>query len=231
MTHAEETMAPSAYFCISSVPSSPASWLSFQMTRKESPVFLFGAPWNSLQTPWTISAIWLENIMTLAWRTSVAVLKSRTRRMPTIHSHLRPGTMAFTPAESEPLMFLPMMSAPASPKPRASKDPSLMMVFSRITVSMTSGREAHSLEASIAILLSGFCLFLIILSFLISSALNSSSAIFMASKGLSRMASIRSIIFSTGRSTSRFASLVNISDAVTRRTMTKNVTPKLNAEV
>ena len=32
----------------------------------------------------------------------------------------------------------------------------------------------------------------------------------------------------TGRSTSRFASLVNMSDAVTRRTMTKNVTPKLN---
>lgn len=56
---------------------------------------------------------------------SVAVLKSRTRITPTMHSHFRPGTMAFTPAEPEPIMFWPMMSAPASPKPSASREPSL----------------------------------------------------------------------------------------------------------
>ena len=41
-------------------------------------------------------------------------------------------------------------------------------------------------------------------------------------------ASLRYSEAPAGRSTSRFASLVNMSDAVTRRTITKNVTPKLN---
>mmetsp|Transcript_10559 Transcript_10559/g.21995 ORF Transcript_10559/g.21995 Transcript_10559/m.21995 type:complete len:242 (+) Transcript_10559:855-1580(+) len=230
---AEETMEPSANFRISSSLPRPESSFCFQITRNVSPVFLFGAPWNSLQTPCTISAIWLENIITFACSTSVAVLKSRTRITPTMHSHLRPGTMALTPAESEPLMFLPMMSAPASPKPSASRLPNLMMVFSRITVSNTSLRfpPLQHREISIQIRFQGFRFCLCSLSFAISSALNSSSAIFMAKSGLSRMASILLIIFSTGRSTRRFASLVNIREAVMSRIITKNVLLRPNAAV
>mmetsp|Transcript_5802 Transcript_5802/g.9935 ORF Transcript_5802/g.9935 Transcript_5802/m.9935 type:complete len:230 (-) Transcript_5802:1385-2074(-) len=218
---AEETMEPSANFRINSSLPRPESSFCFQITRKVSPVFLFGAPWNSLQTPCTISAIWLENIITFACSTSVAVLKSRTRITPTMHSHLRPGTMALTPAESEPLMFLPMMSAPASPKPNAKRLPNLMMVFSRITVSRTSFLfpPVQQREISIQIRFQGFRFCLCSLSFAISSALNSSSA------------SILLIIFSTGRSTRRLASLVNIREAVMSRIITKNVLLRPNAAV
>ena len=44
---------------------------------------------------------------------------------------------------------VPMMSAPASPKPKANKEPNLMMVFSKMTVSKTSFlRLPHSLDIS-----------------------------------------------------------------------------------
>mmetsp|Transcript_27836 Transcript_27836/g.88021 ORF Transcript_27836/g.88021 Transcript_27836/m.88021 type:complete len:272 (-) Transcript_27836:126-941(-) len=79
-------------------------------------------------------------------------MKFRMSQKPKMASTLRPGTMAFSMELLSPFMFWPMISAPASPKPSASREPILMMVFSRITVSMGSGdsdfrkRQSRSLE-------------------------------------------------------------------------------------
>mmetsp|Transcript_115585 Transcript_115585/g.331833 ORF Transcript_115585/g.331833 Transcript_115585/m.331833 type:complete len:223 (-) Transcript_115585:1368-2036(-) len=52
-------------------------------------------------------------------------------------STLEPGIMAFTVALSSS-RFWPMISLPASPKPKANNDPSLMIAFSRILVSIVA---------------------------------------------------------------------------------------------
>mmetsp|Transcript_83493 Transcript_83493/g.236676 ORF Transcript_83493/g.236676 Transcript_83493/m.236676 type:complete len:225 (-) Transcript_83493:1506-2180(-) len=195
-----------------------------QTRRNVPPLFLLTDPWNSSTTPWTISAIWLTNFMTFSWRTSVAVLKSRIRTVPTMQSTRDPATMAFT-LESEPFMFWLTMLAPASPKPSARREPSLMMVFSRITVSMSSVGFSPLQKTSILSLSQG--LLRSACDFFISSRLNSSFAMFMACKGLSRIASTLVIIISTGCSTSVFASLEKRSDATHKTMHTKTVVKRL----
>mmetsp|Transcript_9628 Transcript_9628/g.26151 ORF Transcript_9628/g.26151 Transcript_9628/m.26151 type:complete len:231 (-) Transcript_9628:54-746(-) len=202
-----------------------------QMTRKLSPLFLFGAPWNSSQTPWTISAIWLQKALILACSTSVVTLKSRTRTTPMMVFTTVPGIIALMPTPVR-FMLWAMMFAPASPKPSASNDPSLMMVFSRITVSNGSPLAAsHMLHVTrswrkrFPRSTSRF-----IKAFAISSAWNSSSAIFIAMSGLSRIASTRWTIFSTGLRTRLLASCANIIEPTMRRTMTNKVTRRLYLE-
>mmetsp|Transcript_5556 Transcript_5556/g.14121 ORF Transcript_5556/g.14121 Transcript_5556/m.14121 type:complete len:238 (+) Transcript_5556:884-1597(+) len=201
-----------------------------QMTRNMSPLFLFGAPRHSLTTPCTISAIWLTKVMILACSTSVATLKSRTRATPMMHSTRVPGIMASTPALAPPFMLCPIMLAPASPKPSASREPSLMMVFSRMTVSMGALLPAHSSQdtRSFMKLEMRSLRALDSLALASSSALNSSSAIFMATSGLSRMASTFWIMSSTGCSTRRLASLEKKRAAVQREMQTKRVVSSEN---
>mmetsp|Transcript_77459 Transcript_77459/g.237078 ORF Transcript_77459/g.237078 Transcript_77459/m.237078 type:complete len:248 (-) Transcript_77459:1549-2292(-) len=198
---------------VSSLPLSP----NRQMTRNDSPLFLLGAPKYSFTTPWTISAIWFTKVMILDCSTSVAVLKSRIRTTPMMHSTRRPGIMASTPALSPPRMLWPMMFAPASPNPSASKEPNLMMVFSRITVSIGSlvaVVQTWPLATCPIMCLTNSFFALAFLALANSSFLNSSSAIFMAISGLSRMASTRSIMRSTGCTMRRLASLVKARDTM-----------------
>mmetsp|Transcript_29289 Transcript_29289/g.86954 ORF Transcript_29289/g.86954 Transcript_29289/m.86954 type:complete len:273 (+) Transcript_29289:789-1607(+) len=203
-----------------------------QMTRNMSPLFLFGAPLHSLMTPWTISAIWFTKVMIFAWSTSVATLKSRTRATPMTHSTRVPGIMAFTPAESPPFMLCPMMLAPASPKPSTSKEPSLMMVFSRMTVSIGALLPEHvsQVTRSLSSRRRRSLLALASLALACSSALNSASAIFMATSGLSRIASTRFIMLSTGLRRREFASLENESEAARSRIRITSVLSKLKVE-
>mmetsp|Transcript_34065 Transcript_34065/g.101634 ORF Transcript_34065/g.101634 Transcript_34065/m.101634 type:complete len:232 (+) Transcript_34065:212-907(+) len=211
---------------------SPPSWPPAvrQMARKASPVFLFAAPWNSSTTPCTISAIWFTKAMTSAWSTSVAMPKSRIRAAPMMHSTRVPSTMTTTLALSAPRRLCAMMLAPASPKPRASREPSLMMVFSRMTVSMISPPPASlALQRTTSIsrlsLLSS-CLLAFI--FRTSSTLNSSSATRMAARGSLRKVSTLDIMFSTGVSTSLFASFEKKRDTEVSRMQTHSVVSRLN---
>mmetsp|Transcript_134813 Transcript_134813/g.252095 ORF Transcript_134813/g.252095 Transcript_134813/m.252095 type:complete len:210 (+) Transcript_134813:1088-1717(+) len=177
-----------------------------------SPLFLFAAPWNSSTQPCTISAIWLTKFIIFDCSTSVATLKSRIFTLPIMHSTRTPGIMALTPALSEPCMLAPIMFAPASPKPSASREPSLMIVFSRMTVSMGSLTVLlHFFAVNISWMPAEMFsrVRLLILAFATSSALNSSSAIFIAMSGFSRIASTRLIMFSTGVKTRLLASLEN----------------------
>mmetsp|Transcript_118194 Transcript_118194/g.381483 ORF Transcript_118194/g.381483 Transcript_118194/m.381483 type:complete len:224 (+) Transcript_118194:828-1499(+) len=203
---------------------SPCTSEVLQIMRNMSPLFLFAAPWNSSTTPCTISAMRLTKVMTRPWSTSVAVLKSRIRTAPMMHSTGVPSTMALTLAVSTPCMFCAMMLAPASPKPSASRDPSLTMVFSRITVSMISVVDSLGLQVIRSYShWDFFCSCLRTLALCISSALNSSSATFMAISGSLRNMSTFEIMFSTGLSTSLFASFEKNRDAEVSDRHTKTV--------
>mmetsp|Transcript_42542 Transcript_42542/g.123665 ORF Transcript_42542/g.123665 Transcript_42542/m.123665 type:complete len:280 (+) Transcript_42542:804-1643(+) len=107
--------------------------------RKASPIFLFGLPKNSLMHECTTPAMRLTKTMTWSCNTSVASVKFRMSQNPKIASTRRPGIIAFNAELSPPWRFCPMISAPASPKPRANNEPILMIVFSSTTVSMGSG--------------------------------------------------------------------------------------------
>mmetsp|Transcript_23383 Transcript_23383/g.55303 ORF Transcript_23383/g.55303 Transcript_23383/m.55303 type:complete len:242 (+) Transcript_23383:892-1617(+) len=196
-----------------------------QMTRKVSPLFLFGAPWYSSTTPWMISAMEFTKALIFDCNTSVAMLKSRTLHMPMMQLTMVPGTIALIMAEAWPFMLCRMMLAPASPKPKASSDPSFMMVFSSMSVSIGSSfvpKKLHEMMSFMTVkTLSLLSLFR--LAFAISSCLNSLSAIFVAMRGSSRMDMTFLIIFSTGLTMSRFASYVNISDHSTRTTRRKSM--------
>mmetsp|Transcript_83810 Transcript_83810/g.260462 ORF Transcript_83810/g.260462 Transcript_83810/m.260462 type:complete len:229 (-) Transcript_83810:927-1613(-) len=204
------------------LPSSLSEVL--QIVRKESPVFLFAAPLNSSTTPCTISATWFTNPMTSAWSTSVAMLKSRMRVEPMMHSTRLPSTMTTTLALSAPRKLCAMMSAPASPKPSASSDPSLIMVFSRTTVSMISLPVSLALHRSLScttlslLSFSFFCL-----CFFISSSLYSSSATRIAARGSLRNWSTLAIMFSTGFNTSLFASFEKKRDTDVSMRQTQSV--------
>mmetsp|Transcript_95236 Transcript_95236/g.213298 ORF Transcript_95236/g.213298 Transcript_95236/m.213298 type:complete len:225 (+) Transcript_95236:185-859(+) len=203
-----------------------------QMIKKVSPMFLFAAPWNSSTTPCTISAMRLTNCITSSCSTSVAVLKSHMRTLPTMQSTRRPETIAFTPDVSEPLMFCETMFAPASPNPRASNEPSLMMVFSRMTVSINSPLCWRRLQHRNCLIASSarVCWSLFFSADLrISSRLNSASAISVAFNGSSRMASTFSIICSTGVSTRVLASLEKNSEATQSTTHMNTVVSMLRA--
>mmetsp|Transcript_66300 Transcript_66300/g.185387 ORF Transcript_66300/g.185387 Transcript_66300/m.185387 type:complete len:232 (+) Transcript_66300:656-1351(+) len=202
-----------------------------QTTMKVSPPFLFGDPQYWCATPWTISAIWFTNVMILDCSTSVAVLKSRMRMTPMMQSTLVPGIIASTPALSPPRMLWPMMFAPASPKPSANKDPNLMIVFSNITVSkgpLVSALHICPVHTWLARCRSTSFLALARRARATSSFLNSSSAIRIAFKGLSRISSTRSIILSTGWTMRRFASLAKTREATMRRMSTVPVLSILN---
>mmetsp|Transcript_60755 Transcript_60755/g.172693 ORF Transcript_60755/g.172693 Transcript_60755/m.172693 type:complete len:304 (+) Transcript_60755:919-1830(+) len=186
-----------------------------QITRNLSPQFLLAAPWNSSTTPCTISAIWFTKVMMLSCSTSVAILKFLMRVAPMMHSTRVPSTIASTLALSNTFMLCAMMLAPASPNPKANKDPSLMIVFSRITVSMIS--PVASLALHVMMLTSFWNLFsscfFLAFALCISSNLNSSSATFIATRGFLRNVSTFEIMFSTGCKTSLFASLEKNSEA------------------
>mmetsp|Transcript_72005 Transcript_72005/g.150435 ORF Transcript_72005/g.150435 Transcript_72005/m.150435 type:complete len:223 (+) Transcript_72005:918-1586(+) len=116
-----------------------------QVKRNASPTLCVGDPKNSLMVPWTKAAIRFTKTITCSWRISVVSVKFRMLAMPKITRTVVPGRIAFNTALSPPRMFWAMILAPASPKPRASSEPILMIVFSRTTVSMGSGwlpREA-----------------------------------------------------------------------------------------
>mmetsp|Transcript_80543 Transcript_80543/g.228169 ORF Transcript_80543/g.228169 Transcript_80543/m.228169 type:complete len:274 (+) Transcript_80543:943-1764(+) len=214
-----------------------------QMRRKVSPLFLFADPWHSSAMPWMISATWFTNVMTLDWSTSVATLKFWILAWPMTHSTRWPGSITFTPAV-EPSMFFRMISAPASPNPSTRSEPSLMIVFSRTTVSMGSWlslpwhamkfficdrrfalsiskklkRPRGATPSAISLFLAAF-----------TSLANFSSAILAALSGLMRMASTFAIMASTGYSTSWLTSLWNIIAAPHSTTQMKAVIPRLEA--
>mmetsp|Transcript_2511 Transcript_2511/g.7755 ORF Transcript_2511/g.7755 Transcript_2511/m.7755 type:complete len:252 (-) Transcript_2511:317-1072(-) len=201
-----------------------------QMMRKVSPMFLLAAPWNSLTIPWTTSAIWFTNFMTLACRTSVAKLKSRIRALPMMHSTRLPGIMALTPELSRPRMLWLTMFAPASPKPRANSEPNLMMVFSRTMVSMVSvlleaGVIAFTHLSHLAWMRAARVLLLClkVLYFFISSISKSTSAICKALSGSSAMVLTLYTIRSTGFRTRLLASLEKKSVPMQRTTQMKAV--------
>mmetsp|Transcript_70559 Transcript_70559/g.200263 ORF Transcript_70559/g.200263 Transcript_70559/m.200263 type:complete len:284 (+) Transcript_70559:746-1597(+) len=197
--------------------------------RKLSPLLRFGAPWNSFATPWTISAMWFTKVVMLVCSTSVDKLKLFTLATPITQSTCAPGTMASTRAVcSFACRLWAMMLQPAWPKPITSSVPSLMMVFSRMTVSMMvwpscwpwkTFKVTRSFRYDLI-----FSRFLLLSRALArSSARNSSSDILMAAMGLSRMVSTRCIMFSSGWTTKLFASWENRTDPINSRQSTKKV--------
>mmetsp|Transcript_1787 Transcript_1787/g.5670 ORF Transcript_1787/g.5670 Transcript_1787/m.5670 type:complete len:268 (-) Transcript_1787:1171-1974(-) len=145
-------------------------------------------------------------------------------------STLEPGTSASTQSLSSS-RFLPMISLPASPKPSASREPSLMIAFSRIFVSIEALFFCRI--GRLAFLPVGL-MDLTPFSFLSSGKNPSSldlrvpacgaycwSAKRMAYKGSCRMISTLLIIRSIGSKTSWSASLLK-SSAPTARTSTTN---------
>mmetsp|Transcript_95234 Transcript_95234/g.213291 ORF Transcript_95234/g.213291 Transcript_95234/m.213291 type:complete len:272 (-) Transcript_95234:1327-2142(-) len=204
---------------------------NLQMIRKVSPLLRLAAPWNSSTTPCTISAMRLTKVITLAWSTSVAIEKSLILVAPMMHSTRVPSTMASTQALSTPCMLCSMILLPASPKPRANKDPSLMMVFSKMTVSMSSPSDSRAVHVSISQTAFNQCLacfrccrLCAVIVFLTSSILSSSSATFMAKRGFSRMVSTFAIMVSTGYNTKLLASLVKSREAKVKAKQRKIVT-------
>mmetsp|Transcript_39142 Transcript_39142/g.121362 ORF Transcript_39142/g.121362 Transcript_39142/m.121362 type:complete len:270 (-) Transcript_39142:1474-2283(-) len=210
-----------------------------QARRKALPMFLLGLPKNSLMQECTTPAMRLTKTMTWSSKTSVASVKLRMSQKPKMASTLRPGIMAFSVELFSPFMFWPMISAPASPKPRASKEPILTMVFSRTTVSMGSGaclgaaleQHARTAEAQrpsrparacggetetscvgCGLRLAATC-----------SRCRSSSPIVRAASGSFLILSILAIIRSIGVSTNRLASLENVMAPKPKRKQMKRV--------
>mmetsp|Transcript_108712 Transcript_108712/g.306363 ORF Transcript_108712/g.306363 Transcript_108712/m.306363 type:complete len:280 (+) Transcript_108712:844-1683(+) len=181
-----------------------------QTSKKESPMFLFGAPWYSSTQPCTISPTWFTKTITFSFNTSVACMKFLMQQKPMMASTFEPGTIAFTPALAPPFMFWPMISAPASPKPSARRPPSLIIVFSKMTVSIGSFIFFcwHFLKYIMSF--PDFASCSRRFAFSISSRRYSRSPKFMASKGLSLIASIFAIMRSMGFSSSVLASLENV---------------------
>mmetsp|Transcript_118832 Transcript_118832/g.369285 ORF Transcript_118832/g.369285 Transcript_118832/m.369285 type:complete len:221 (-) Transcript_118832:1556-2218(-) len=151
-----------------------------------------------------------------------------------IQSTRLPGTIAFTPDVCKPRMLWLTMFAPASPKPSASRDPSLMIVFSNMAVSngccmplSAHGRDWLSLshrsisqDKVLCLCLWSLCCFAIWNS-------NSASAIFIAMSGSFAMVFTFSTIRSTGFSTREFASFEKKRVLMQSTTQMKNVAPKL----
>mmetsp|Transcript_28064 Transcript_28064/g.55144 ORF Transcript_28064/g.55144 Transcript_28064/m.55144 type:complete len:286 (+) Transcript_28064:475-1332(+) len=215
------SMAMSASFRTSALSRSSAR----QIARKVSPLFLLAAPWHSFTMPCTISATLFTNAITFVCSTCITVLKLRTRRTPITQLIFVPSTMACTQALSMPRMLCAIMLVPASPKPTASKDPSLMMVFSRSRVSMGSLDVRRLVHGAMAKKLrSSVWREFLSLVFLISSALNAASSMFMAVRGFLRILSTLDIIVSRGWSTSLSASCEKRREAEPKATQTNNVT-------
>mmetsp|Transcript_52761 Transcript_52761/g.112926 ORF Transcript_52761/g.112926 Transcript_52761/m.112926 type:complete len:270 (+) Transcript_52761:848-1657(+) len=203
-----------------------------QARRNASPMFLLGLPKNSLMQEWTTPAMRLTKTITWSCSTSVASVKFRMSQKPKIASTRRPGIMAISAELSPPFIFWPMISAPASPKPSAKREPILMMVFSSTTVSMGSGtclfpggpnrtRGLNFMSQLLQLFLWPRSRMMAACSFVrkafrffreaaTCSLWCSSSPMVMASKGLFLIFSSLAIIRSMGISTSLFASWENV---------------------
>mmetsp|Transcript_62004 Transcript_62004/g.192026 ORF Transcript_62004/g.192026 Transcript_62004/m.192026 type:complete len:250 (-) Transcript_62004:549-1298(-) len=139
--------------------------------------------------------------MILDCKTSVATAKCRMRAWPMTHSTRWPGIITSTPAASLSLMFWPMMLTPAWPKPRARRDPSLMMVFSSTLVSMIPLRLFAS-HLKNFLMLQPSC----VLARALSSDLKDLSAMFTALSGSLRISLTFWIMSSSGYKTRWLAS-------------------------
>mmetsp|Transcript_57835 Transcript_57835/g.105531 ORF Transcript_57835/g.105531 Transcript_57835/m.105531 type:complete len:237 (+) Transcript_57835:66-776(+) len=178
-----------------------------QTSRKESPLFLFGAPEYSSMIPCTISDTWFTNFMMLFWSASVNTPKSLIDARPMIQSTGVPSTIPFTELWLSLPMLREVMLAPASPKPKASRVPSLIMVFSRIRVSIgLSGTFAPWQRINRLKLFQRFLDLDCSLDFCLSSALKASSANLVAIKGLMRIICTFNIMPSSGLRMRLFAS-------------------------
>jgi len=80
-------------------------------------------------------AIVLTNSMTSSWSTSVASVNWRMSQNPKMAATRRPGTNAFRSPPDR--ILLPMTSAPASPKPTARREQTLVKATSRMRVSIS----------------------------------------------------------------------------------------------
>mmetsp|Transcript_77613 Transcript_77613/g.251292 ORF Transcript_77613/g.251292 Transcript_77613/m.251292 type:complete len:375 (+) Transcript_77613:811-1935(+) len=173
-----------------------------------SPKFLLGAPCQSSVQPCTISLTWLTNSMVLSLSASMLSVKFRNAAKPKAQSTSVPSAFSRMPAPGEVPAKRPTISAPASPKPRAKRPPSLIMVFSSNTVSIGSLTtfmywywKSNRLSLDIFASASFF------LACSTSSRRYSKSPRRMASKGLSLIVSIFAIILSMGCSNNSLASL------------------------
>mmetsp|Transcript_99620 Transcript_99620/g.278974 ORF Transcript_99620/g.278974 Transcript_99620/m.278974 type:complete len:348 (-) Transcript_99620:1623-2666(-) len=182
--------------------------LNCHTSRKDCPKFLFAAPKCWSTTRWTMSATWLTKTMVLSFSTSVMTLKFRMSQKPKIASTLVPGIFTVTRA-LESNMFSAMMFTPASPKPRANKEPSLMIVFSKICVSSSTDVAFNLLRLRRSLTLLG-------------GALSPFSPSRVASNGSLRMTSTFPIIRSMGCNTSLSTSRLK-SRAPMARTITTNI--------
>mmetsp|Transcript_14566 Transcript_14566/g.50060 ORF Transcript_14566/g.50060 Transcript_14566/m.50060 type:complete len:224 (-) Transcript_14566:1168-1839(-) len=109
---------------------------NFHTRRKASPMFLLALPPCRATSMWTILAMEFTNSITSSCSTSVVSVNCRMSQKPKMAHILRPGTIGL---RSPPcFMFSAMISAPASPKPTASSEQILEMLFSRIFVSNCS---------------------------------------------------------------------------------------------
>mmetsp|Transcript_28724 Transcript_28724/g.79084 ORF Transcript_28724/g.79084 Transcript_28724/m.79084 type:complete len:227 (-) Transcript_28724:1467-2147(-) len=173
--------------------------------RNASPMFRFAAPCQVSTILWTISATWFTNTMTLSCSTSVVSVKLRRFAKPKTASTLLPAIMGFTVALSSS-MFFPMISHPASPKPKASNLPSLMIAFSRIFVSKVCSflpRRRQNLKLLTRSYNECVC-FASSSTSCFSKYISSPN--FMAYSGLSRISCTFEIIRSMGCNTSTLAS-------------------------
>ena len=91
------------------------------LTKKASPMFLFGSPWNSTTLSWSLRATPLTSFTTSACSTSVSDVKFLMSQKPKKALTIEPGLFVSS-AEMVPLAsVLEMTLAPASPNPSWSR--------------------------------------------------------------------------------------------------------------
>mmetsp|Transcript_41355 Transcript_41355/g.108679 ORF Transcript_41355/g.108679 Transcript_41355/m.108679 type:complete len:323 (-) Transcript_41355:869-1837(-) len=158
------------------------------------------------------------NSMMLPCSTSVAVVKLRISQNPKIASTYSPGNIGSIP-DPAPCKFLEMIRVPASPNPKSNRVPSLINVFSRITVSMGSScfSSVHSQEMArytCVSLAGGLLSFSFLALFACCSLRYSWKPSWVAFRGSSFICCKIVTMRSMGDSTSRLASWVNMVFAV-----------------
>mmetsp|Transcript_102382 Transcript_102382/g.256535 ORF Transcript_102382/g.256535 Transcript_102382/m.256535 type:complete len:236 (-) Transcript_102382:436-1143(-) len=201
--------------------NSISKWLSCQTSKNACPKFLLGAPKCKSTTLCTISATWFTKTMVCSFSTSVAMWKWRISQNPKIASTLEPGMLAM-PWESSLSKFSAIMLTPASPKPNASKEPNLMIVFSSIFVSRVVFLRSRSFSRR--------CLLLAFLDLGRNSSMparcpeaGSGPASLIAYKGSRRINSTLLIIRSIGCSTRLSTSLLKRSAPIAKTMTTSTV--------
>mmetsp|Transcript_12334 Transcript_12334/g.22432 ORF Transcript_12334/g.22432 Transcript_12334/m.22432 type:complete len:223 (-) Transcript_12334:92-760(-) len=114
-------------------PATDAVSVSFQTSKKASPMFLLGAPPLLTTYLCVISAILFTKSITSSWSPSVAKVNSRMSQKPKMASILLPGTMGLSSPPSDRL--LAMISAPADPNPICNSRAIFVMACSSMSVS------------------------------------------------------------------------------------------------